>query len=184
MNYLGNAAIYLTDTLIGLALYIVLLRFWLQWVRGNFRNPIGQILINTSNPLVLPLRRIIPSFGSIDTATVVLAIIIAAIKTLVLSKLAGQSIAWLSLISYSFGELIRCSIYIFMAAIFIQIIASWLNPHSAHPVLDIAHSIAEPLMAPVRRVIPPFGGLDLSPIFVFLFLQLSLQLIVAPLQSI
>ena len=184
MNYLGNAGSYLTETLLGLALYIVLLRFWMQWVRANFRNQIGQFLIAVTNPAVVPLRRILPSIGSIDTATIVLAMVVAIIKTLTLVTIAGYSPAWFSLISYSLGELIQSSIYVFMAAIFIMIIASWINPHSHHPVLEIAHSIAEPLMAPARRIIPSIGGLDLSPILVFIFLQLSLQLVVAPLQSI
>ena len=184
MNYLGNASSYLTESLLGLALYVVLLRFWMQWVRAGFRNPIGQFLITVTNPVVIPLRRILPSIGSIDTATVLLAFAIAAIKTLILSAIFGHTPAWLSVLAYSLGELIRASVYIFMAAIFIQIIASWVNPYSDHPVVEIARAIGEPLMAPARRIIPPIGGLDLSPILVFLFLQLSLQLVVAPLQHI
>ncbi|NNC99682.1 MAG: YggT family protein [Gammaproteobacteria bacterium] len=184
MNYIGNASSYLTETLLGLALYVVLLRFWMQWVRADFRNPIGQFLIAVTNPVIVPLRRVLPSIGFIDTATVLLAFAMAVIKTLILAAIVGYSPAWLSLLAFSFGELLRASIYIFMAAIFIQIIASWINPHSYHPVVEIARSIGEPLMAPARRIIPPIAGLDLSPILVFLFLQLSLQLVVAPLQHL
>jgi YggT family protein len=92
--------------------------------------------------------------------------------------------SWISLLAFSFGELLRCSIYVFIAAIFIQIVASWINPHGYNPIVEIARSIAEPLMAPARRILPPIGGLDLSPIIVFIFLNLSLKLIVAPIQAI
>ena len=183
MNYLGNAGSYLTETLLGLALFVVLLRFWMQWVRANFYNPIGQFLITATDPIVVPIRRIIPSIGVIDTATVVFALLIAVFKTYLLVSIYQGSIGITGLLMYSLGEVIKFSIYIFIAAIFIQIIASWINPHSYHPVIDIARAIAEPLMTPVQRLIPAVGGLDFSPIFVFIFLQLSLQLIVAPLQG-
>ncbi len=184
MNYLSNATIYLIENLLGLILYIVLIRFWMQWVRANFRNSVGQFIITVTNPIVIPLRRLLPSFGSIDTATVALAIALAMFKTFTLISIAGYSIPILKLITYSLGEVIEGSIYIFMAAIFIQIIASWINPYSQHPILEIASSIAEPLMAPARRLIPAIAGIDFSPFLVFIFLNLSLQLIVAPLQNL
>lgn len=183
MNYLGNAGSYLSQTLFGLALYIVLLRFWMQWVRADFRNPFGQFVISVTNPVVIPLRKILPSIGSVDTATVVFAFIIASIKVYLLFLLNNISPPPLTLLAFTLGEVIQHSIYILMAAIFIQIIISWVNPHSYHPIVSIARSIAEPIMSPARRLIPPIGGLDLSPILVIIFLQLSLQLIVAPLKS-
>ncbi|MEM7360136.1 MAG: YggT family protein [Pseudomonadota bacterium] len=184
MNYIGNASIYLTQALIGFALYIVLLRFWMQWVRADFRNPFGQFVIAVTNPFVLPLRRILPSLGAIDTATVVLAFLVAILKTFIIWSIVGHNPSWVSLFAFSFGELIRFSIHIFIVAILIQIVVSWVNPHSYHPLVDIARSIAEPLMAPARRLLPPIGGLDLSPILVFLFLNLSLILVVAPIQAL
>jgi len=183
MNYIGNATTYLTENLLGIALYIVLIRFWMQWVRANFRNPVGQFIITVTNPVIIPLRRLLPSIGSIDTATVVFAFSLAVFKTFVLVSIAGGFVPIVKLLVYSFGEIVKDSIYIFMGAIFIQIIASWVNPYSNHPILEIARSIAEPLMAPARRIIPAIAGIDLSPILVFIFLNLSLQLIVAPLQA-
>lgn len=184
MNYLGNASTYLTEALLGFALYVVLLRFWMQWVKADFRNPLGQFILTVTKPVVVPLRRFFPPIRSIDTATIIFALAVAILKTLIIAALFSRSLGWLSLIAYSFGELIRFSIYIFMVAIFIQIIASWVSPHSYHPLLDIAHSIAEPMLAPARRLLPPIAGLDLSPILVFIFLRLSLILVVAPIQAI
>jgi len=182
MNHLGNAGQFIVDTIFSLVLYLVILRFWMQWARANFRNPIGQLVINLSNPAVIPLRRLIPSIGSIDTATLLLALAIVIIKVYILVALAGSTPAWVSLLLYSVGEIIKASINLFSAAIIIQIIASWINPHAYHPILDIARAIAEPLMAPARRLIPSMGGLDLSPMLVFFILRLCLILIVSPLQ--
>lgn len=183
MNYLGNAGSYLSQTLLGFVLYIVLLRFWMQWVRADFRNPIGQFLITVTNPVIIPLRKLIPSIGVIDTATVVFAIIVALVKVYILFVINRIAPPLLPFLSFTLGEIIQHSIYILFAAIFIQIIASWVNPYSSHPVVSIARSLAEPIMAPARKIIPAIGGLDLSPILVILFLQLSLQLIVAPLKG-
>ncbi len=183
MNYFANAGIFLSQTLIGFALYIVLLRFWMQWVRADFRNPFGQFIISVTNPVIIPLRRILPSIGVIDTATVVFAYVIAFLKVVALVILIGRAPQWTGVILFALGELVRSSVYIFLAAIFIQIIASWINPYSNHPILSIARSISEPLLAPARRILPPIGGLDLSPIIIIIFLQLTLYLVVAPLQG-
>lgn len=183
MSYLSNAGNYLFDTIFNLFLIIVLLRFWMQWVRANFRNEFGQFLLAVSNPVIIPLRKIVPSIGPIDTATVVLAILLVIFKYTLLPLLSGSAIPWGFILAYCLGELIKYSVYIFMAAIVIQIIASWVAPYSHHPLLDIAKSIAEPLMAPARRLLPSVGGIDFSPIIVFIFLNLTLMLIVAPLQS-
>ena len=183
MNYIGNAGSYLSQTLFGFALFIVLLRFWMQWVRADFRNPFGQFIITLTNPFIIPLRKILPSIGSIDTATVVIAFVVASIKVFMLFTINQISPALLSFFTFTLGEVIQHSIYLFFAAIFIQIIVSWVNPYSDHPIVSIARSLAEPIMAPARRLIPPIGGLDISPILVIIFLQLSLQLIVAPLKG-
>lgn len=175
MNYLTNASSYLVEALIGLALYAVLLRFWMQWVRADFRNQVGQFLLTTTNPAVIPLRRVLPPVGAIDSATVVLAVAVATLKTFLLMMIQGISPAPLGLLLFSVIEVLRCSIYLFMAALIVGIIASWIAPQSYHPVVRIAQAISHPLLAPIRRVIPPLAGLDISPIFIFLILNLGLQ---------
>lgn len=184
MQYLGNAGSYLADTLLGFYLYIILIRFWMQWVHADFRNPLGQFIITVTNPVVVPLRRLLPSIGAIDTATVVFAFAIALLKIVILVSLLGANPEWLKLAMYAFGEIIRCSVYIFMFAIFINIILSWVSPHSYHPVLGVVNSLSEPILAQARKIIPPMGGLDFSPILVIIFLQLTLILVVAPIQNI
>lgn len=181
MFYLQNATDFLLQAIIGIALYIALLRFWMQWVRAGFRNQIGQFIISVTNPVVIPLRRILPSIGTIDTATVVLAFTIGLIKiTAFLAIRDSLGVAPLNYLIWGVGLFIKSSIYLFMAAIFIQVIASWINPHSYHPILGIANSLANPITAPVRRFIPPLGGLDFSALIVLLLLQFLLRLAVAP----
>lgn len=175
MNYLVNASSFLIEALIGLALYAILLRFWMQWVRADFRNPIGHFLLSTTNPIVVPLRRVLPSIGSIDTATVVLAIFIAALKTTLLILLHGFTPPWLNILLYALVDVIRHSIHLFFAALIVSVIVSFVNPYSHHPLVNIAHAIINPLLAPFRRFIPPIAGLDITPVFLFILFQLALQ---------
>jgi YggT family protein len=186
MPYFQNAITFLIGAVFSFALYIVLLRFWMQWVRADFRNQIGQFVITATNPAVLPLRQVMPSVGIIDTATVVLALLISFCKYCALLLVVGAlgEVSFLKLISLAVAGTIEATIYLFMAAIFIGIIASWISPNSYNPVLGVANAIGEPILAPARNLIPPFSGLDFSPMIVLLFLQFSLRLIVAPLYNL
>lgn len=187
MPYIQNASTFIVETLFNLALYIVLLRFWMQWVRADFRNEFGQFIIKATNPIIIPLRRIIPSIGVIDTATVLLAIIVALLKIVALMLIVGGSLnsySILKILSVAVASVLDSSIYVFLGAIFIGIIASWLNPHSYHPVLSIARSIGEPLLSPARQLLPSMGGIDFSPMLVILFLRVSQMLLIAPLYSL
>jgi len=186
MPYLQNAAFFIVDTIFNLALYIVLIRFWMQWARADFRNQLGQFIIKATNPVVIPIRRVLPSIGKIDTATVVLAVAIAIAKLLVLQLISADlgSDSALKIVTYAIGIVIDSSIYIFMGAIIIGIVASWINPGSYHPILSIAHSISEPIMAPARRILPPMGGIDFSPMLVFLLLGVMRILIVGPIYGL
>lgn len=182
MPYLQNATNFLTQAVIGFAIYIVLLRFWMQWVRADFRNQLGQFIITVTNPVVIPFRKALPSIGTIDTATVVLALLISFIKVFAFFALTNYGTPSPALYAMmTLGVAIKYSIYLLIACIFIQIIISWVNPQSYNPIVSVARSISDPIMAPARRIIPSIGGLDLSPILVLLFLQVSLILIVGPL---
>ena len=181
MPYFQNATHFLVQAIIGIAIYAVLLRFWMQWVRADFRNQLGQFIITVTNPVVIPLRKLLPSIGTIDTATIVLGLLVCGIKVYVFSVLGPYDFS-ANLIQYAMmtlGVFIKYSIYLFIGAIFLRAIASWINPHSYNPILDVAHSISNPLTAPVRRIIPPIGGLDFSAVLVLFFLLFLLRSIVA-----
>jgi YggT family protein len=184
MPYIQNASAFLIEALFNFALYIVLIRFWMQWVRADFRNDFGQFIISVTNPVIVLIRRTVPSIGVIDTATVLLAVIIALLKIYVLVLVAGGGIGSYSLfkmLSVAIATVLDSSIYVFLGAILIGIIASWLNPNSYHPILNVARAISEPLLAPARKLIPSLGGIDFSPMLVILFLRVIQILLIAPL---
>lgn len=187
MPYLQNASTFIIETLFNFALYVVLLRFWMQWVRADFRNEFGQFIIKATNPAIIPLRRLIPSIGVVDTATVLLAITIALLKIYALLFISGSGItsySILKILSVSIASVLDSSIYVFLGSIFVGIIASWLNPNSYHPILSIARSISEPLLAPARQLLPSMGGIDFSPMLVIVFLRVSQILVIAPLYGL
>ncbi|HAU69489.1 MAG TPA: YggT family protein [Gammaproteobacteria bacterium] len=180
MNYAANAATLIIDTIIGLYLYIILVRFWMQWVRADFRNPVGQFVISTTSPFIIPLRKLLPPIGMVDTATLVFALIVAIIKVAALFAVVSSMPSAVNILVFGASEVLRSSIHIFMASVFIMIIASWIASGSYNPIVSVAQQIAHPLMAPAQRLLPNIGGFDLSPILVILFLNLSLVLLVAP----
>ncbi len=176
MGTVQNILNYLVQTAIHLYLIAMMLRFLLQLVRADFYNPISQFLVKATNPLVLPLRRLIPGFGGIDVASLLLAFLLhmLAITALVVIKFQGMPGPGLLLIGSALG-LIGLTIYIFIIALLIMIILSWVAPGTNHPAAYLCYQITEPIMAPVRKVIPPIGGLDLSPILVFILAQVVIM---------
>lgn len=175
---LTDALVFLIRTLFNLYILTVALRFLLQWVRADFYNPISQFLITVTNPTLRPMRRVIPGFRGLDLASVILMILLKGAQISIISLIAiGRMPAPLGLLIVSFGEVLELIIWIFIIAILIQVILSWVNPGAYNPVTVLIYRLTEPVLAPARRLIPPIGGLDLSPIAALIFLQLLLILI-------
>ncbi len=180
-GYLGEAGRLIIETILGLYLLCILLRFMFQLFRADFRNPISQFLVTITNPPLKLLRRIIPGFGGIDVASLVLAFIVAGIKLYLISILFGGVPNAAGVAILAVAEILKMLVYIILIAIIIRIILSWVQPQGSHnPLVSLLYSITEPVMAPARRIIPALGGLDLSPILVLLVLQVILILVVAP----
>ncbi len=151
---------------------LVLLRFLLQFARADFYNPISQFLVKATNPPLKPLRRIIPGWGGIDGAALVLAVGIQCI-TFILLLLAHQYFSFnpITLLAWSAVKVLALIVQIYYWAIIGSIILSWVAPGSGHPAVMLIYQITEPIMAPFRKLLPPMGGLDLSPILVFIVLN-------------
>lgn len=180
-GYVNNAAVFLVDTLFGLYILVVLVRFLLQWLRADFYNPVSQFIITVTNPPVRFLHRFIPGFRGLDLATLLLALVLSMIKTWLLVSMIGRSATFQGLLVYSVGELLQLTIYVFIFAILIRVVLSWIAPHQGYnPALRLLYDITEPIMEPARRLIPPIAALDISPILVFIFLYLTLMLVVQP----
>ena len=184
---IADALAIVVNSLFALFIMAVLVRFWMQVVRAPTRNPFAQFSIALTDFAIRPMRRIIPGFFRLDIASLLVALAFEFVLQLILVMLRGLNPfdAWQAalpvILFYAFVELVRLSIYVFMAALLIQAVLSWVNPH--HPVAPFFDSLSRPLLAPVRKVLPLIGGVDISPIFAFLFLQLLLQIPVTLLEQ-
>ena len=176
---LNTAAVYVLQTLGSLYLLIVLLRFVLQLVRANFYNPLCQFVVKATQPLLKPLRRIIPSLFGLDMSSLVLAILVQlALMALTLLLTYGTTGNPLQLLIWSLIGVTALFLKIFFWAMIISIILSWVAPGSHNPGAELVNQICEPALAPFRRILPNLGGLDLSPIFAFLVLKLIDMLVI------
>ncbi len=184
MNYMGSAAGFLIEAVFGLYMLLVILRLLLQFVRADFYNPLSQFLVKATNPLLKPLRRIIPGVAGIDFASVVLLLLLEMIKLTLLMFFAGQSLGLVGLVVLSIAGLMELLLNVYMISIILQIILSWIGPGGSNPLTGILYAINEPVMAPARRILPAMGGIDLSPILVFLVIGLLRILVVSPVLDI
>jgi YggT family protein len=169
---LNDAAIFIIKTLGSLYLLIVLLRFILQLVRANFYNPLCQFIVKATQPLLKPLRRVIPSMFGLDMSSLVLALLVQMLLIAVILALKGFMVDWLLLVPWSLIALLSLFLNILFYAMIISVILSWVAPGSHNPGAELVAQITEPVLAPFRRLIPNLGGLDISPIFAFIVLQL------------
>ncbi len=176
-NFLVNAGTYLISTVFGLYIIIVLLRFLLQIVRADFYNPLSQFIVKATTPVLNPIRRIIPGLFGIDIASLLLAYFLQVIENTLLFALKGISLSPILLFWHSIGSLLTLVLYIYFFAILVQVIISWVSPGTYNPATALIHHITEPIMRPARKILPPFSGFDLSPILVFVVLNLLIMFV-------
>ncbi|MBC2689211.1 MULTISPECIES: YggT family protein [Pseudomonas] len=176
---LNTAAVYVLQTLGSLYLLIVLLRFVLQLVRANFYNPLCQFAVKATQPLLKPLRRIIPSVFGLDMSSLVLAILVQlALMALTLLLTYGTTGNPLQLLIWSLIGVTALFLNIFFYALIISVILSWVAPGSHNPGAELVNQICEPALAPFRKILPNLGGLDISPILAFMVLKLIDMLVI------
>ncbi|WP_454846653.1 YggT family protein [Pseudomonas farris] len=169
---LNDAAIFVIKTLGSLYLLIVLLRFILQLVRANFYNPLCQFIVKATQPLLKPLRRVIPSMFGLDMSSLVLALIVQMVLIAVILLLKGFEVDALLLVPWALIAIFSLFLSVLFYAMIISVILSWVAPGSHNPGAELVAQITEPVLAPFRRIIPNLGGLDISPIFAFIVIQL------------
>lgn len=185
---LNQALQFLLETLLGLFVLAVLLRFYLQWARTPFRNPASQFIAALTDFAVKPLRRFVPGLFGLDLASLLLAWLVEYFMLLSLFWLGGLfvldagpsiyiAIAFLAVI-----KLLKISIYILLGAVFIQAILSWTNPHT--PLAPVLSRMTDPFLLPLRKVVPLVGNVDLSPLVLFIICELLLMVPVAWLESL
>jgi len=171
-NYFSEAGVFLIDTIFSFFILLVMLRFILQSIRADFYNPISQFIVKITDPLLKPMRRIIPGFGGIDVASIVLMVLLKVTSLLLTVLILGKNINIAVIVVITIGELASLVLYVFIFSIFIMAIISWISPGGYNPILALIQQITEPVMRPVRRLVKPVSGMDLSPMIALLVLYL------------
>lgn len=179
-SYFTNPLEFLISTLFSLYILAVMLRFLLGMVRADFYNPISQFLVKITNPLLVPLRKIIPGTGKIDVAAIILMLVLQLIMLAIIVALRGVTPPLLGLLLTAIGTLVILAINVFLFAIIVQVIISWVNPGSYNPVNGLLSSLTAPVLRPIQRLLPPMSGIDLSPLFALIGLQV-LKMLIQPL---
>lgn len=176
----ANALIYLINTLFNLYMGAVLLRIVLQWVRADFYNPISQLVWKITQPVLRPFASVLPRWRKLDIGASLLLLILAIIYVQIIASLWSLHIGLLATLWYSVLKVISLGISIFTASIIIYAILSWFGPGLSNPSANILYSINEPLLRPIRKIVPPLSGLDLSPLVAILLLQVAGMLLPLP----
>lgn len=183
-SYLTNPLVFLIQTLFGLYILAVLLRFLLQTVRADFYNPISQFLVKVTNPPLKILRRFIPGFGGIDIASLILTWLLKSVEILLILLVSGGAVNLIAPLVWAIPELLDLLINIYLYGILIQVILSWISPGNYNPAVALLYSLTAPVLRPAQRLLPPMGGFDFSPMVVMIVLYLMGMLLVEPLRDL
>ncbi|HKJ52719.1 MAG TPA: YggT family protein [Gammaproteobacteria bacterium] len=190
-GYLLSPLMLIINTLFDLYILLVLLRFLLQVLRADFYNPVSQFIVRMTTPPLRVLRRIIPSVSGQDTASIVLCLLLIYAKFLLMrllsipavyigGQMAPLGVSFAGMLVYSVADLIALVLTVFLVAIIIRVVLSWISPGHYNPVVGLVDRLASPVLRPIQRLLPPMGGLDLSPLFATLILVVAKMLIVPP----
>ena len=180
-GYFADAGLFLVDTVLGLYILIVLLRFLFQLAGADFYNPLSQFIVKASNPPLARLHQLIPSLWGVDLGAIVLLLILEGLRLALTTLMLGHTPRMSGVLILSIGELLKLAVYVVVFSIFVRALLSWVSSGAHNPMARLLGSFTEPLLAPARRLLPATGGLDLSPIIVFMVLMLGLKLIIQPL---
>lgn len=185
MNPLINASIFLIQIISQFYVSLILLRFLMQWVRADFYNPLAQFIVQATNPLLRPLRRIVPSLLGLDVASVLLALVLQILSLILIMGLQGQlaMMPWGTLIPLASLSLILLILHLYLVAAFLLFVVSWLAPYNNMPLTILVYQLTEPLASRIQRYIPPFHGVDFSLAFLCIGIYLIKILFIMPLMA-
>ncbi len=180
----GQVIVLIVNTLGHVLMLALLLRFLLQATRADFYNPVSQSLIKITAPVLNPLRKVIPSWRNFDIATILVALVMGTLASALMIYASGYILPGIgTLISWAFLGMVSYILNIYFWGLLVTVIASWIAPYSGNPALILIHQLLEPVQSLFRKVIPPIGGLDLSPIFIFLGIQVLEIMLVGTLRQ-
>ena len=173
----ANALTYLVGTFIDLYVAAVLLRLLLQWVRADFYNPLSQFLVKLTNPALVPLRRVIPAVGKLDTAAVVLMFLLEIFGVWLTGKISSTDLPVQQIIAFSAIKLLMTLFMTYFFLIIVAVLLSWIGQSLRHPFVPLVFQLTEPVLRPIRKVIPPIAGIDLSPLFALIAIRFLILLL-------
>jgi len=166
-----NSLIFLVDALSDLYVAMFVLRFIMQWTRASYQNPLAQFVLQVTAPLVVPARRMLPSIRGVDVPTLVLAVALECVATLLLFVIAGFTPSLDTFVGSALLRLVSLTLWLYCGLIFIYVILSLIAGQQYHPLGAALAQIVEPALRPLRRIVPPIGGFDLSPWIAVIVLQ-------------
>lgn len=178
-----NASTFIINSLAQLYILVLLLRLLLPWLNGDFRNPLVQAILKLTSPVVVPLRRLVPPIGRIDTATLLIAFAVQYLAILVILLIMGKTAGMASIALTALIDLVIVTLRLFVFAILIRVILSWIAPGTHNPATAIIETLTQPILRPLQRLVPAIGGLDLSPLFAMILLM-ALGILITPLRPI
>ena len=184
-NYISQAAIFLVQLFFDIFILAFLLRYLLTKLRVNSYNPLSEVIMKVTNPVLKPLRRMIPGYYGVDWSSIVALLLIQSLEIIITQLIIrGDVIAINALFILTMANLLKMILYIYMFTIIIQVIISWINPSAYNPIVTIMSQLTDPILRPVRRIASFGGGLDFSPLIVLVIIQLLMILIISPLMEI
>lgn len=173
----SGALIYLISTLTDLYVTAILLRLLLQWVRADFYNPLSQFLIKITNPVLEPARRVVPSIGKLDTASVVIMLLLELLQLVLINLIGKTEYGFQFLLMFAVQKLLITLLLTYFVLIIARVIISWLASQSRHPLIPLVYQLTDPVLRPLSKLLPPIGGIDLSPLFALIALRALLLLL-------
>lgn len=181
MGYFANAGQIVIQFVFFALISLIVLRVLLQLVRANFYNPICQFLYKATNPVLMPLRKVIPAWRNLDIAGIALAWLATAIKLVLLYATLGQTLGVLGLVVLALADLLDFVLLLYIVLILMRVVVSFIGADSYHPLVPLVLQLTEPVLKPVRRVLPNVSGIDFSPMLALLAITLARVLIAKPL---
>jgi YggT family protein len=173
----SGALIYLVSTITDLYVTAILLRLLLQWVRADFYNPLSQFLIKITNPVLIPARRVVPSIGKLDTASVVVMLLLEVLQLVLINLIGKTEYGFQFLFLFAVQKLLITLLLTYFVLIIARVIISWIANQSRHPLIPLIYQLTDPVLRPISKLLPPMGGIDLSPLFALIALRALLLLL-------
>ena len=173
----GGAVIYLISTITDLYVAAILLRLLLQWVKADFYNPLSQFLVKVTNPVLVPARRVIPSIGPLDTASVVVMFLLELMQLAIISQIGQQDFSMTFLLIFAVRKLIFALLMTYFVLIIARVIVSWIANQSRHPIIPLVYQLTDPVLKPISKLLPAMGGFDLAPLLALIALRFLLLLL-------